>query len=83
MPFLGQTCPPWSLSPGCTLLVPVTGGLFWGSTSHLPAQPPLSGHQVPSPPPSTCLHVCLDQHGVPHRHHGPSPCLSPTPWEVG
>lgn len=37
---------------------------------------------MPSPPPSTCLHVCLDQHGVPHRHHGPSPCLSPSPAET-
>lgn len=50
-------------SPGCTLLVPITGGLFWGTTSHLPAQPPPSDHQVPSPPSSTCLHIGLDSAG--------------------
>lgn len=43
MPFLGLTCPPWSLAVTRVHSAgPHHSGLFWGTTSHLPAQPPPS-----------------------------------------
>lgn len=81
--FPGQTCPPglW-LSPGCTLLVPITRGLF--------GVPPPTSLPSRHPPTTRCLHLHLalastcrpGQRGLLHRHPGPFPCLSPPAWEV-